>query len=168
MIMVSNAEIEKLLGWKKGKAGVYASRNILPDPVQVLSCGRLWNLEDILFTAVERGWAVNQEVLSEIHRSVVQNTPETKGALQAEINSMKNHLRTLQDEIEKMQKQNQALNDASKSLEHQVEQQRAKLVYMQNEVAERETKVDRLREEEQRLDEWITIKRSDVSKDNKD
>lgn len=164
MIMVSNAEIEKLLGWKKGKAGVYASRNILPDPVQVLSCGRLWNLEDILFTAVERGWAVNQEVLSEIHRSVVQNTPETKGALQAEINSMKNHLRTLQDEIEKMQKQNQALNDASKSLEHQVEQQRAKLVYMQNEVAERETQVDRLREEEKRLDKWITVKRDDVTK----
>lgn len=166
MIMVSNAEIEKLFGWKKGKAGVYASRSVLPNPVQVLSCGRLWNLEDILFTAAERGWEVNQEGLREIHKSVAQNTPDTKGALQAEINSMQNHLRTLHDEIEKMQKQKQALNDVSKTLEHHVEQQRAKLVFMQNEVAERETKVDRLRDEEKRLDEWITVKRASVNKDN--
>ncbi|QQE76753.1 hypothetical protein KDJ56_22065 (plasmid) [Brevibacillus composti] len=167
MIMVSNAEIEKLFGWKKGKAGVYAGRNILPNPVQVLSCGRLWNLEDILFTAAERGWEVNQEALREIHKSVVQSTPDTKEVLQAEINSMRNHLRSLQDEIEKKQKNHQDLDDASKALERQVEQQRAKLVFMQNEVAERETKVDRLRDEEKRLDEWITVKRNGVIKDNK-
>lgn len=166
MIMVSNAEIEKLFGWKKGKAGVYAGRNILPDPVQVLSCGRLWNLEDILFTAAERGWEVNQEALNEIHKSVVQKTPDTKGALQAEINSMQNYLRSLQGEIEKKQKNNQDLEDASKSLERQVEQQRAKLVYIQNETAERETKVDRLRDEEKRLEEWITVKRESVNRDN--
>lgn len=164
MIMVSNAEIEKLFGWKKGKAGVYASRSVLPNPVQVLSCGRLWNLEDILLTAAERGWEVNQEALNEIHKSVIQNTPDVKGALQAEINSMQNYLKRLQSDIEKKQKHNQDLEDAAKYLEHQVEQQRAKLVYMQNEVAERETQVDRLREEEKRLDKWITVKRNDVTK----
>lgn len=168
MIMVSNAEIEKLFGWKKGKAGVYASRNILPDPVQILSCGRLWNLEDILFTAAERGWEVNQEALNDIHKSVAQNTPENKSALQAEINSMQNYLRSLQTDIEKKQKHNQDLDDTAKSIEYQIEQQRSRLVYFQNEVAERETKVDRLREEEQRLDEWITVKRNGVIKNNKD
>ncbi|MGG1662904.1 hypothetical protein [Brevibacillus sp. NRS-1366] len=167
MIMVSNAEIEKLFGWKKGKAGVYASRNILPNPVQVLSCGRLWNLDDILFTAAERGWEVKQESLNEIHKSVVQNTPESKEALQAEINSMQNYLRSLQNDIEKKEKHNRDLDDAAMSIEQQVEQQRAKLVFMQNEIAERETKVDRLREEEKRLDEWITLKQTSVIKDNK-
>ncbi len=166
MIMVSNAEIERLFGWKKGKAGVYASRNTLPNPVQILSCGRLWNLEDILFTAAERGWEVNQEALNEIHKSVVQNTPDAKGALQAEINTMQNYLRSLKSDIEKNQKHNQDLNDTAKSLEQQVEQQRAKLVFIQNEVAERVTQVGRLREEEKRLDEWITIKRNGVIKNN--
>lgn len=156
MIMVSNAEIEKLFGWKKGKAGVYASRNVLPEPVQVLSCGKLWSLNDILYTANERGWAVDQEALREIHKSVTQNTAETRDALNAEINSMKNMLRNLNAEIEKKQRLNQDLEQDVLQKERESEIHRARLVHFKNEITELEVKLERLREEEKRINEWIT------------
>ncbi|QRG67336.1 hypothetical protein [Brevibacillus choshinensis] len=53
-LLVSNAEIESLLVWPKGKASVYIERGILGAPFQTLKCGRLFKLSSIFEIAKQK------------------------------------------------------------------------------------------------------------------
>jgi ElaB/YqjD/DUF883 family membrane-anchored ribosome-binding protein len=151
MVLVSNTEIERLFGWSKGKAGVYASRGILPRPIQTLACGKLWRLGDVLYTAKERGWNVSEAALREIHASASIPTEEEREKLTEEIASLRAQIdeyRRLTEQAENARKNAEL---ARENIEREYEWLRAKLVDVKNKYAEMSVRVERLREEEQRL-----------------
>lgn len=157
MILISNAEIEKLFGWKKGKAGVYASRNVLPEPVQILACGKLWDLNDILTIAKVKGWDVNESALVEIYNTVNKHTEDERESMNAEIHLLREQIHTMKNQLIKAEKEKNTFNSVVNEYDEEYRQLHAKIIEMKEQYAQLTYDVKRLKEEEKNLREWITV-----------
>ncbi|MGG0939224.1 hypothetical protein ABHN11_24735 [Brevibacillus centrosporus] len=156
MVMVSNAEIEKLFGWKKGKAGVYASRNVLPEPVQVLACGKLWDLDDILTIAKVKGWDVDESELVKIFNSINKHSDDERESLNAEIKLLREQAQEMKKQLAKVEKEKNTFNLVVNEYDEEYRQLHSKIIEMKEQYAQLAYGVKRLKEEEKNLIEWIT------------